>query len=78
VTSSLDAEIVLYLGDTLLASRDIGGSAGDETLTYTCTSSGTYYVGIGFYTNIATKRMGNQANTGSYQLTVQKTSSGTR
>jgi len=72
VTSSLDAEIVLYLGDTLVASRDIGGSAGNETLTYNCTSADTYYVGIGFYSNISSKVMRVLANTGSYQLTVQK------
>lgn len=74
MTSSLDAEIVLYLEDTHVASRGIVGSAGDDKLAFTCTSSGIFYVCLGFYSNILAKRISIQANIGSYLLIVGNSS----
>ncbi|MBN2030575.1 pre-peptidase C-terminal domain-containing protein [bacterium] len=77
VTSNLDPEIVIYYhdpdyGDSKVASKDSGGSGGDETLSYTIPSggSGTYYVGVSYYANF--KPSTPEANTGSYQLTITK------
>jgi M6 family metalloprotease-like protein len=76
-TSSLDGKIVLYYGDTLIASRDVGGSGGDEILTSACAATGTYYVGIGYYGSLSVGQKAGEgdalpANTGAYTLTIQK------
>ena len=73
VTSDLDPKIVLYLGDTYKDSRDYSASGGDETLAYNVLMSGTYYVGVGYWTNIS-KVSSPLANTGSYNLTIIKQS----
>ena len=73
VTSQLDPEIVLYFGGTRVLNMDATFSGENETLSYIVPSGndGTYYIGIGYYSNIS-KSSGVLANTGSYTLEIRK------
>ncbi|MFC1512231.1 pre-peptidase C-terminal domain-containing protein [Candidatus Latescibacterota bacterium] len=77
VTSTLDAKLVLYAedpyyGDNWLVDIDNEADGGNEQiLNYILPSSGTYYIGVGYYETI-TKTAQIKSDIGSYTLTVVK------
>jgi len=73
VDSNLDPEIVLYHNDERVDNEDAHASGYDETMTYTVTEEGNYYIGIGYYSNIS-KMNRIMASTGTYQLHVEQIS----
>ncbi|MCK5145836.1 T9SS type A sorting domain-containing protein, partial [bacterium] len=76
VTSQLDAEIVLYWGSQNVRRVNDANNGGAETLSYTVPENkeGRYYVGVGYYSSIS-KSAPAAANTGAYQLHIQRETS---